>query len=218
MKARRAHIFAKERHGHYVEPSWVSARLFEVDDLGPPHTLIYDPSCGWGTILRSAIDAGYRAAGSDIVDRLHRRQLGLTKTRFYKWDFLNGHCPTAASIESVVCNPPFDHVEEFCERALRMADYKVAMICLLRRLPAAKWLRSMPLETIYLISPRPSMPPGKWIAAGNEPGGGTQDFVWLVFNKLRSPRSSPVVKWLTRDSQDVRGLRLEQRQGDSLHA
>jgi hypothetical protein len=118
----------------------------------------------------------------------------------------------------VVCNPPFDHVEEFCERALTVADYKVAMICLLRRLPAARWLRRMPLETIYLITPRPSMPPGHWIDAGNTPGGGTQDFVWLVFNKLRSPRSSPTMKWLTRDPSDVRGLRLEQRRGDPLHA
>jgi hypothetical protein len=203
MKARRAHIFAKERHGHYVEPPWVSARLFEVDDLGPPHTLIYDPSCGWGTILRSAIDAGYRAAGGDVVDRLHRREFGLTTTRFYKSDFLNGGMPTRARVMSVACNPPFDHVEEFCERALAVAEYKVAMICLLRRLPAAKWLRSMPLETIYLISPRPSMPPGSWIAKGNEPGGGTQDFCWLVFNKLHSPRKPPVMKWLQRDGHDL---------------
>jgi hypothetical protein len=198
-KARKSHIFAKERHGHYVEPLWTSARLLEVDDFGPPGSLIYDPSCGWGHILRSAIDAGYRAAGSDIVDRLHRRQLGLNTTRFYKADFLNGAAPTRAPIMSIINNPPFDHVEEFCERALQLAEYKVAVMCLLRRLPAARWLRSMPLETIYLLNPRPSMPPGAWIAAGNKPGGGTQDFAWLVFSKLRSPRRPPVMRWLTRD-------------------
>jgi hypothetical protein len=200
MRARRAHIFAKERHGHYVEPSWVSARLFEVDDFGPPSTLIYDPSCGWGTILRSAIDAGYRAAGGDVVDRLHRAELGLSTTRFYKSDFLNGGMPTKSPVMSIVCNPPFDHVEEFCERALKIADYKVAMICLLRRLPAAHWLARMPLETVYMLTPRPSMPPGTWIAKGNKPGGGTQDFCWLVLNKLRSPRQPPTMRWLPRDA------------------
>jgi hypothetical protein len=200
MKARRAHIFAKERHGHYVEPSWVSARLFEVDDFGPPSTLIYDPSCGWGTILRSAIDAGYRAAGGDVVDRLHRREFGLSTTRFYKSDFLNGGMPTRSPVMSIVCNPPFDQIEAFCERALEVASYKVAMIMLLRRIAAARWLDRMPLETIYMLNPRPSMPPGSWIAKGNAPGGGTQDFCWLVFNKLRSPRLRPVVRWLTRDA------------------
>jgi hypothetical protein len=199
-RARKSHIFAKERHGHYVEPLWTSARLIEVDDFGPPRSLIYDPSCGWGHILRSAIDAGYRAAGSDVVDRLHRRQLELDGTRFNKCDFLTmKRLPAYGFVASIICNPPYDYMQEFCERALTMANYKVAMMCLLRRLPAAKWLRSMPLETIYLLSPRPSMPPGSWIAAGNKPGGGTQDFVWLVFSKLHSPRRPPVTRWLTRD-------------------
>ena len=200
MKTRRSHIFAKEKHGHYVEPAWVSSRLFEVDDFGPPSTLIYDPSCGWGTILRSAIDAGYRAAGGDVVDRLHRRKFGLSTTRFYKSDFLNGGMPTKSPVMSIVCNPPFDHVEAFCDRALEIAEYKVAMIMLLRRIAAARWLDRMPLETIYMLNPRPSMPPGTWIAKGNKPGGGTQDFCWLVFSKLRSTRQRPVVRWLTRDA------------------
>jgi hypothetical protein len=217
-KARKSHIFAKERHGHYVEPLWTSARLLEVDDFGPPGSLIYDPSCGWGHILRSAIDAGYRAAGSDIVDRLHRRELGLENLlRFFTGDFLYNRFPSRSRVTSVICNPPFDHVQEFCERGLDVAEYKVAMMCLLRRLPAARWLRSMPLETIYLITPRPSMPPGSWIAAGNKPGGGTQDFVWLVFNKLRSPRSPPVTRWLTRDAH-VRGNLSGQHSRGAVHA
>jgi hypothetical protein len=41
------------------------------------------------------------------------------------------------------------------------------------------------------------MPPAAWIEAGNEPGGGTQDFVWLIFNKKSS--SVPVLRWLHRD-------------------
>jgi hypothetical protein len=200
-KPRKSHIFAKERHGHYVEPAWCSARLFEVDDFGPPRSLILDPSCGWGTILATSMAAGYRALGFDVVERFDRNpyRTPLSGARFFLHDFINGSLPTRARVTSVVCNPPFDHVEEFCERALRIASYKVAMICLLRRLPAAGWLRSMPLETIYLITPRPSMPPGSWIAAGNKPGGGTQDFVWLVFSKLHSPRRPPVTRWLTRD-------------------
>jgi hypothetical protein len=201
-----AHIFAKERHGHYVEPAWCSERLFAVDDFGPPGSLIYDPACGWGTILRSALDAGYRATGGDIVDRLQRKRLELWGpngiSSFTKNDFLNGvrRRPRECSI---VCNPPFDHVDTFCEQAIRIATHKVAMIMLLRRLPAARWLTGLPLETVYMLTPRPSMPPGAWIADGNKPGGGTQDFCWLVFNKLKVP-GPPVMKWLTRSNASER--------------
>jgi hypothetical protein len=194
MRTRHAHIFAKARHGHYVEPPWCSARLFAVEDFGDrADSVIADPACGWGTILQSARIAGYRTIGSDIVDR--RR--GRIACDFQRANFLNGYRP-ACGITSIVCNPPFDHVEEFCRRACEIAHYKVAMISLLRRLPAAHWLNELPLETIYLLTPRPSMPPGEYIAAGNKPGGGTQDFVWLVFNK-RKPWGHPKMEWLRRD-------------------
>jgi hypothetical protein len=200
MRQRNSHIFAKERHGHYVEPAWCSARLLEVDDFGPPGSLILDPSCGWGTILRSARDARYHVMGADIVDRLQRYELGLRSIRFFKHDFVEDAWPSRARVTSIICNPPFDCVEEFCVRALEIAEYKVAMICLLRRLPAAHWLGTLPIETVYMLSPRPSMPPGHWIAKGNAPGGGTQDFCWLVFNKLKSRRTPARFAWLHRDT------------------
>jgi hypothetical protein len=199
MRRRRAHIFEKEADGHYVEPAWCSARLFAVDDFGPRGSLIVDPACGWGTILHSAKKAGYRVLGADIVDR-ERRDATLP---FYKHDFLNGGRVTNGRVMSVICNPPFDHVREFCERSLELAHSKVAMLMLLRRLPAANWLQQLPLETIYLLTPRPSMPPGEWIEAGNKPGGGTQDFVWLVFNKQINP-AYPLARWLHRDGKATR--------------
>ena len=68
----------------------------------------------------------------------------------------------------------------------------------LRRLPAAHWLERLPLETIYILTPRPSLPPASYIRAGNKPGGGGQDFAWLVFN-VRATISTPRVKRLHRD-------------------
>ena len=195
QRARHAHIFAKERHGHYPEPLWCSQRLFDVEDFGPEGSLILDPACGWGNILNAARAKHFRIAGFDIVDRYK-----LNPGRFYKHDFLNGaKLPTASHVMSIACNPPFDHVQAFCERACNIAQYKVAMIMLLRRIPAAHWLDQLPLETIYMLTPRPSMPPGEWIEAGNKPGGGTQDFVWLLFNCEQKPRRYPRVRWLHRD-------------------
>jgi hypothetical protein len=193
-KRRRSHIFEKAKHGHYVEPSWVSERLFEVERFGP---LIYDPACGWGTITKAAINVGYKAQGSDIVDR-KRHHLG---SAFVKNDFLRNGRPFTFTEFSIVCNPPFDHVEEFCRVACKSGATKVAMICLTRRLNAAHWLRELPLSRVYLLTPRPSMPPGSYLRAGKAAGGGTQDFCWLVFEPKRSGFPTPELFWLHRDAQ-----------------
>jgi hypothetical protein len=187
MKRRDSHIFEKEEHGHYVEPEWCSRRLFEVEKF---KGAIYDPACGWGRILHAAKAAGYQVQGSDIVDRRHH---GLN-SQFHRRDFLFRQEDISGS---VVSNPPFDHVEEFCQRALDLGATRVAMICLTRRLNAAHWLENLPLRRIWLLTPRPSMPPGSWIAAGNKPGGGKQDFCWLVFG---AGIGSPTVHWLHRDT------------------
>jgi hypothetical protein len=203
MKRRDAHIFDKARDGFYVEPSWCSARLFEVEKFAP---LIYDPACGWGTILYSAQAAGYETFGSDVTDR--RLKKSKASFDFSRMNFLHRcECPRAIDESglavcdfSIVTNPPFDHVEEFCENALMLVD-KVAMIMLTRRLNAAHWLGDLPLKSVYLLTPRPSMPPGAWIAAGNKPGGGTQDFCWILMQK--GYKGAAQLKWLHRDARTV---------------
>jgi hypothetical protein len=193
-RKRRAHIFDREKRGHYVEPAWVSYRLFEAEKF-PVN--IYDPACGWGTTLKSAEIFSHCVSGSDIIDR-RRHKLGkyFRKLNFLIW---------SGSLRDVgvVCNPPFDHVQEFCEHALKLGAAKVAMICLVRRLNAAHWLQQLPLRRIWLLTPRPSMPPGSWIAAGNKPGGGTQDFAWLIFERGYAGR--PEISWLHRDEEKASG-------------
>lgn len=194
MKRLRAHIFEKEARGHYVEPAWTSRRLFEAERFD---RRIHDPACGWGTITKEAVAAGYHyVGGSDILDR-RRHGLG---PNFYKRDFLKSRFSLRGT--SIICNPPFDHVQEFCEHALELEASKVAMICLVRRLNAARWLTELPLRRIWLLTPRPSMPPGSWIAKGNKPGGGTQDFCWLVFE--RGYTGEPTIGWLHRDVQELK--------------
>lgn len=195
VKPKQVHIWQAEEHGHYVEPEWCSARLFQIESFGAPRARILDPAAGWGKILRAAKTAGYTAIGSDIVDRLDRREL--EDVAFQVCDFLK--TSPVRSAWSVVCNPPFDHFEAFCRRALTVAIHKVAMLALHRRLPAARWLQTLPLETVYLLTPRPSMPPGSYIAAGNKPCGGSQDFCWLVFNKQMQLGNTPRLRWLHRD-------------------
>lgn len=185
-RAENSHIWQREEHEHYVEPEWCSRRLFEVEKFEGD---ILDPCCGFGTIPKAAIASGIDpiwVVGQDIVDRGY----GLEPPR----DFLT----ETMGADNIVCNPPFDVFKEFAEHALKLATGKVAMIWLVRTLPAARWLRGTPLARIYLLTPRPSMPPGHVIAAGEKPGGGKQDFCWLVWDKTHV--GPPSIGWLHRDA------------------
>jgi hypothetical protein len=200
MRERNTHIWEADEFGHYPEPLWCSARLFEVEDFGAPGARILDPCSGWGHIPHNAVAAGYTAIGNDIVDR-RDEPWSLNSFNFVCSDFLKD--PSAAGPAwSAVFNPPFDgdHIKEFVERALAVVEYKVAALVPIRRLPAAHWVEALPLETIWILTPRPSLPPASYIRAGEKPGGGGQDFGWLIFNKKMTPGAATRVKWLHRDA------------------
>ena len=93
-RPRRSHIFARHAGDHYVEESWCSKRLFEIE---PFEGAIVDPACGWGTIVINALIAGHVAAGFDLIDR------GWNSTRTPE-DFLT----CTDEFDNIVTNPPFD--------------------------------------------------------------------------------------------------------------
>jgi len=167
---------------HYVEPHWVSERLFQEEKFTGG---IYDPACGLGRIVESAIDAGHIAHGADLVDRRGRGNVQ---------DFLLDH---TSAPNNIVSNPPFDIFEAFTKHALERASHKVALIMPTARLNAARWLYDTPLQSVWLLTPRPSMPPGHVIRANGKVGGGKSDYCWLVFEHGYS--SHPELKWLHRD-------------------
>ena len=98
---------------------------------------------------------------------------------------------------TVVGNPPFNAVEAFARHALELGARKVALLFPVARLNAARWLKELPLRRIWLLTPRPSMPPGYVIARGEKPGGGKTDFAWLIFE--RGYTSKAEIRWLRRD-------------------
>ena len=167
---------------HYVEPFWVSERLFEEEAF---YGGIYDPACGFGHIITSAVKARLDAYASDIADRGQSSELR---------DFLeyNGKYP------NIVSNPPFNIFEDFAQHALTVALRKVALIMPTARLNAARWLESTPLRRVWLLTPRPSMPPGHVITSGGKVGGGKSDYCWLVFE--HGYRGEPELRWMHRDN------------------
>ncbi len=190
-RERASHIWAREKHEHYVEEPWVSKRLFDVE---PFKGRIFDPCCGFGHIVESATTGGYSAHGCDLVHRGFRHHVFLQ-------DFLHAHLKH----DNIVMNPPFDKSREFIEKALSLSRRRVASVYPTRRLNAASWLTKTPLWHIWLLTPRPSMPPGhvyrELEAAGKRPSGGTMDFCWLVFD--RHYVGTPTIGWLHRDQHET---------------
>jgi hypothetical protein len=188
-----AKIWEREEDEHYVEPRWCSERLFEEEDfLGG----ILDPCCGFGRIVESARKAGHHAVGSDLIER--------APGFMYALDFTSNDYPReilmpehGGECANVVCNPPFNIAAKFAACALAWTPRKVAMVFPTARLNAAHWLKGTPLVRVWLMTPRPSMPPGHTITAGQKPGGGKADFCWLVWR--RGHLGNPEMRWLRRD-------------------
>ena len=183
-KPRLSHVWSREADDHYVEPVWVSRRLLEEEDFNRDNVLL-DPCTGFGRIADSAKSAGYVVVTADIVDR------GYPECRIQ--DFLD----RKSVPPTVVGNPPFNAVEAFARHALELGARKVALIFPTARLNAARWLQELPLRRVWLLTPRPSMPPGYVIARGDRPGGGKVDFAWLIFERGYVGKAE--IDWLHRD-------------------
>lgn len=185
-KLRESHIFERDEHDHYVEPNWVDERLFDVE---PFDGEIWDPACGFGRITTAAGCARYRTHESDIADR------GVG----YRLDFLT----SLRACDNVISNPPYKIAQPFVAHALKLAERKVAMLLPLTWLTGnsrARWLQDTPLIRVWVLCPRPSMPPGAALAAGVKASGGTTDFAWFVWEQgSRSPDGAKV-RWLLRDA------------------
>lgn len=179
-----AHIWQREANEHYVEPKWCSTRLFAEEAFEGG---VYDPCCGFGTIILSALDAGLKGYGSDLIDR------GWDSSRT-PHDFLSSG---DEQHDNIVCNPPFNIAAEFALHALKLTRRKIAMVFPTARLNAAHWLHDTPLARVWLMTPRPSMPPGHTITAGKKPGCGKMDFCWLVWSIGRVGPAD--LRWLRRD-------------------
>lgn len=178
-----SHKWERQPEEWYAEPSWCSKRLFEEECFDGP---IWDPCCGLGTILKNADDAGRIWFGSDIVKR--SRWCG-DVSDFLECGERYGFLPY-----NIVCNPPFNLADKFALSALSLDAPKVAMIFPTARLHAAHWIKGLPLRRVWLMTPRPSMPPGHIVEAGGKVGGGKVDYCWIVFK--RGYVGPTEIKWL----------------------
>ena len=182
-RPKNTHIFAKAEGLHYVEPEWVSTRLFEVERFPGP---IQDPFAGWGRVAEAARAAGYMVRATDIADRGYPLD---AIENFLDIDHIDPET-------SIVGNPPF--VDAIIQHAIRLNPVKMALIWPFARIVAAwPWLATAPLARIYMLTPRPAMPPASYVEAGKKPEGARVEHCWLVFE--RGHRGPAQLGWLHRD-------------------
>ena len=188
----KAKVWERDALDWYVEDGKVSDALFRVERFVG---YVWDPACGGGNILEAASRADYPPVGTDIKKRVNRYWFR-READFLAWN----EQPLA---QNILCNPPYGGgklAEAFIRQALALATGKVAMFLDTRFLSGAKRAAGLYAEhrphRAWILTPRPSCPPGEWLAAGNTAGGGTADFLWLVWDKTAPPAVVTDLRWL----------------------
>ncbi len=170
---RKSHIWEKEKDSFYVEPEWCSARLFRVEKFLCP---IWDPACGSGRIVRAARQSGYTAIGSDLVKRWDEAQ----ESNFLEVTPLS---EDMSGKFDIVSNPPFHKIDEFVRKGYEYTKEKACFLLPLAWMAGntrSTWLEILGLRTVWVLCPRPSMPPGHVVLSDGHVGGGTKDFAWCI--------------------------------------
>lgn len=191
---KKSHLWGRDKLDWYVESQNCTRLLLTKERFVGA---IWDPACGQGNIVRAARLGGYKAFGSDLVDRCGNADWFLGYT-----DFLNPH-NSINSAPNIITNPPFFRAkgtEAFIRRALQEATGKVCIFTDLKFLASGGRARGIyaerPPNRIWQLADRPSCPPGEYLAAGNKAGGGTADWIWMVWSMTDPPVKYPAFGWL----------------------
>lgn len=189
-KPLNAQVWERDELDWYREPASSTAGLLSVETFDGP---ILDPACGGGNIVETCLSVGLAAYGSDIRRR--------TEAAWFQGerDFLS--CGYVWRTPNIITNPPFYRAkgtESFIRLALQRASRKVAVFTSIKFLAGAGrangLFRDHPPSRIWIITPRPSCPPGAHLAAGGVASGGTADWIWLVWSEDRAGES--VLGWI----------------------
>lgn len=164
----------------YIEPQWTVELLL---DREPFDGLTWDPACGSGTIPAAFEARGLDVRASDLVDR------GWPETVLH--DFLgNGWVDPdqlPVVVDNIVTNPPYGRgvtARRFVETARQIAQRKVAVFVRGDFLfsQGRRHLLS-DAARVYVLSKRPSCPPGDAYLRGEiEAKGGQHDYCWVLWD------------------------------------
>jgi hypothetical protein len=208
--------YAKSPFDWYVEEEWVTEALIDAEASiarqcrpfgghGRHWGIIWDPACGQGSVLEAFAHRIFPTYATDIEFRGYAGGKGFFQELDFtgSLNFVRSAAPNGRF--SIVSNPPYSYIrgisEAFVRRALDLATEKVAML-----LPI-KWQASQarqklfaeyPPSRIWVLSERPSMPPGAQVAELGSKAfkRGKVDYMWIVWD-VRNPAAVGETKWGT---------------------
>lgn len=208
MSKRAGKSYPQQREQWYVEPRSLVAQVFDALDMRA--SIIWDASCGGGTILDEARARGLRTFGSDIVDRPQRSpEHGFGLVDFLRLRELPFRAPLDAPV-SLFCNPPYGKVAgvenmgtkfvEHARRHFRDLVERMAFIVPIEFQAGQDrfelYDRDRPSH-VLIASQRPSMLPGDMLAAGVKAKGGMSDYCVIVWTRGGPHRCETI--WLRPD-------------------
>lgn len=196
VKEKKAKVWDRSPHDWYVDPDRCTRQLLAEESF---QGRIHDPCCGGGNIVKTCIEHGYKATGSDLIARVDTPKqpwfLGC-------YDF-ERETPKGKPFDNVIMNPPFFKGQgtlDFIYKCMKLTRGKICVFTEARFLFGDARGNDLYLEhppsRVYLIAPRPSCPTGEYIAQGGKVGGGNPDFTWLVWDLVNRPTSTEL-RWLT---------------------
>lgn len=184
--------YEKQPEHYYTENPWCAELLADHERF---HGLIYDPSCGSGNIPKCFAKRGHAIMATDIAENRPYGTGGI--------DFL---APAwRPTVDNIVMNPPYDGAtlaQKFIEKALTLATKKVAAFVPLQFLASAgrHAFFTEPAtrpQKVYVMSSRPSCPPGDMLERGEViQKGGMRDYMWLVWHLQARQFAAPIIDWL----------------------
>lgn len=191
-RQKASHVWRRDDLDWYVEPMRVTTQLCAVERFNGS---ILDPCCGQGNIVTALLEAGHEARGADLVDRTSGASWFIGES-----DYLNSSAQ--AVFVNCVMNPPFFRakgLEAFIRKALAEFPGKVCVFADVKFLAGSGRANGLfadhPPHRVWIISPRPSCPPGEALRAGIKDSGGTADWCWLVWDNT-SPVIGAALGWL----------------------
>jgi hypothetical protein len=166
----------------YATPEIATEALMKVEKFNGN---IWEPACGDGKMSK-VLKKYNKTISSDLYDRGY----GATGV-----DFL---IAPNVIYDNLVTNPPFEFFQNFAEKAIREAKYKVALFGKLQALEGQKratFLENSPLKVVYVFKKR--INPLRNGSATDENGkkwASTMAFAWYVWE--RGYTGSPIIKWI----------------------
>lgn len=208
----KAGQYPKSQFDWYVEQQWVTEALIAMEGIIPnvfpdcEWGRIWDPACGGGNVLKafSECKVGKEIHATDIQFRGFAARGYFQELDFVgSLDFVRSAAPKGRY--SIVSNTPYSYkkgiLEAFIRRAMELDAEKVAFLMPVARQAGENrqpLFEEFPPARIYVLSERPSMPPGAQIEAMGDKAykRGKIDFMWVLWDR-RNPTPIGETKWRT---------------------